>query len=440
MLEDHQVAVAAQARAGVDHAAVGGGEHRIAGLAAEDQALVAGLVEAARAPGRRPARPSSRRRRRRACAGGVPARCRRTAAPAPARAAPRRRPSARCRRRGRRAPARGIERPRLDPRGRRPARRRRAGVDARRRRRAAPARPRAGSGCSRLFQRTRSFQFCPFSRPIADQRVAGLDGVVAGLAGVLGHRRLGRLARRRRGRRRSPARAGGGAVARGAAMRSSTGARFGVRARSRRAASAARERGHAAAAAGAARPRSRAWIRLRCFIATARILGGRSAPPRERCGRTRLGCRSTTTSTCRAAGLLDRRDQAAADGELLEPGLRQLVAAGGGDDAVVGRARRMAAACRRRYTRRRRSSAAAPAARAPCRAAASAARPRPPAAPAAPAAPPGSRSRCRSRARAPRLAARARALAPPNSSSIMRATTEGLEIVWPWPIGRLVSS
>ena len=30
--------------------------------------------------------------------------------------------------------------------------------------------------------------------------------------------------------------------------------------------------------------------------------------------------------------------------------------------------------------------------------------------------------------------------APPNSSSIMRATTDGFEIVWPWPIGRLVSS
>ena len=34
----------------------------------------------------------------------------------------------------------------------------------------------------------------------------------------------------------------------------------------------------------------------------------------------------------------------------------------------------------------------------------------------------------------------ARALAPSNSSASMRPTTEGLEIVCPWPIGRLVSS
>ena len=34
----------------------------------------------------------------------------------------------------------------------------------------------------------------------------------------------------------------------------------------------------------------------------------------------------------------------------------------------------------------------------------------------------------------------ARAEAPPRSSSIIRATTDGLEMVCPWPIGRLVSS
>ncbi len=39
---------------------------------------------------------------------------------------------------------------------------------------------------------------------------------------------------------------------------------------------------------------------------------------------------------------MHRRHQPAADGELLEPGRRQVVAAGGGDDAVEGRVRRVA--------------------------------------------------------------------------------------------------
>jgi hypothetical protein len=71
VLEDDQVAVAAQARAGVDDAAVRRGVDRIARLAAKDEALVARFVEWRRdRAGRRP-RPVdvvvafARRRRRR---------------------------------------------------------------------------------------------------------------------------------------------------------------------------------------------------------------------------------------------------------------------------------------------------------------------------------------------------------------------------------------
>ena len=130
------------------------------------------------------------------------------------------------------------------------------------------------------------------------------------------------------------------------------------------------------------------------------ILRARSAPLRDARRDHPFCCRSTTTSTWPIA-LLDqhRRDQAAADRELIEPRRRQVFAAGGRDDGVVRRVRRMAQACRRRTPAASCARATPPGCRAPCRARAAAAPPRSPTSPAATAARPGSRSRCRSRAR-----------------------------------------
>jgi len=46
VLQDHQVAIAAQACAGVDHAAIGSSQHGLARLAGNIEALVARLVKA----------------------------------------------------------------------------------------------------------------------------------------------------------------------------------------------------------------------------------------------------------------------------------------------------------------------------------------------------------------------------------------------------------
>ena len=147
-------------------------------------------------------------------------------APAPLTPVPRPPAPAR-RRRAAAAPARGVERP---------------GLDARRRHRprASPSPGRRRAATTRItwpdLDQVRVVEVVPAHQvfPVLagveadpDQRVAGLDGVVAGLAAVASAAaRLGRLGsgRRRRSRpgwRRRRSRAA-------SAMRSSTGARFGV--------------------------------------------------------------------------------------------------------------------------------------------------------------------------------------------------------------------
>ena len=102
-----------------------------------------------------------------------------------------------------------------------------------------------------------------------------------------------------------------------------------------------------------------------------RILGGRSARHRASGATSPCGWRSTTSSTWPPrAGVVHRRHQPAADGELVQPGRGQVVAAGGGDDAVVGRARRVAQAAVAVDQAQRRRGAGRPGWRAPCRAAA----------------------------------------------------------------------
>ena len=200
VLQDDQVAVAAQARAGVDDPAVGRGVDRIAGLAAEDQALAARVVERRRHRRRRRPGPvdvvvafARRRRRRRGGfahgrRGRARARCRRS----------RRRRRSRC---GAIAlPGSRLERPRLDARRRHRPRRRRRRIDARRN----DADHLADLDQVRIGQVVPAHQVFPVLAVVEadpDQRVARLDGVEAGLAavGVDGHG-LGRLGR---GRRRS---------------------------------------------------------------------------------------------------------------------------------------------------------------------------------------------------------------------------------------------
>ena len=57
-------------------------------------------------------------------------------------------------------------------------------------------------GFSRPFQRATSLQFCPGLQGDPDQRVARFDGVIAGLAGVLGTGRRPLAGRNRVGGRR----------------------------------------------------------------------------------------------------------------------------------------------------------------------------------------------------------------------------------------------
>ena len=117
-----------------------------------------------------------------------------------------------------------------------------------------------------------------------DQGVAGLDGVVAGARRVVVHRRLGRLGRRRR-RRRAHRRAGGGD------RRARRGHAVLDRGPVRRGGAADESECRSGDGHELQRPEGRdldhAHGSVSCFIGKARILGGRSARPREPAGRSR---------------------------------------------------------------------------------------------------------------------------------------------------------
>ena len=175
-----------------------------------------------------PASPSRRRRRLRAAGAAAAA-----AAGAAGSAALRgRRRRLACRRRCRAAGRACVERPSLDARrGHGPARSR-SPDRLRARPRGSPGRPRSGWGCSRLFQRIEVLPVLAVVEADADQRVAGLDGVVARLSAVRRRRRAAwpRRSRRWQGWPRRLAAPGARAVA----DRSSTGARWGVSVQRRR--------------------------------------------------------------------------------------------------------------------------------------------------------------------------------------------------------------
>ncbi len=247
-------------------------------------------------------------------------------------------------------------------------------------------------GLSRLFQRADVAPVLPGLQTDADQRVAGLA------------RCSTRACRRSRPRAGAwPAStAAAGAQAAAARLRTRGAAVF-HRRRCTRAGCAPgqhqrRRPAHTANLRGA---RGHAHHRV-SFLQAMPDFRGTKCTASRMLRRNSRGVFSSTTSTCRRSGMHGGSDEAAAHGQLVEPGLRHGVAAGRGDDAVVGRALRRMPGMPSPNSRCTLAQAEGPqVARAPSRAGRAGARCCRPRWPHRPAPRPGSRSRCRSPARGP---------------------------------------